>query len=129
MDAVAIIPIFIGLVFVLVIGAILFSIVRGVGQWAWNNGQPVLTEQARVVAKRTETGGHVGGETGGRVYTTYYVTFELESGERREFEVRGRDSGALVEGDEGSLTYQGTRYKGFERARAASGITGRRSPA
>jgi hypothetical protein len=105
---------FVGM-FVLVGSAILFQIVRGIVQWAHNNRQPVLSEPAQVVAKRTDTSGSVGHSTGGSVSTWYYVTFELASGERREMGVRGRDYGSLAEGDEGTLTYQGTRYKGFAR--------------
>ncbi|MCC2670629.1 MAG: hypothetical protein K0Q72_3100 [Armatimonadetes bacterium] len=108
--------------FVAIVGALFFQIIRGIGQWAHNNGQPVLTEQARVVSKRTETGGSVSSNTGGRVYTTYFVTFQFPSGERREFSMAGRDSGTLVEGDEGELTYQGTRFKGFKRELAAAPI-------
>ncbi|MCD7839604.1 MAG: DUF2500 domain-containing protein [Erysipelotrichaceae bacterium] len=45
--------------------------------------------------------------------TYYYVTFELSSGDRMEFSVKGREYGMLVEGDKGQLTFQGTRYLGF----------------
>jgi hypothetical protein len=68
---------------------------------------------ARVVVKRMWTGGfpfHI-------VSTDYYVTFQLDSGERREFRVTGHAYGTLVEGAEGSLSAQGTRYWGFERGR------------
>jgi hypothetical protein len=118
MDLFAIVPILIGLGFVLVIGGILFQIVRGIGQWSYNNGQPVLSEPARLVSKRQETSGSVSSNTGGTVSTTYYVTFELPSGERREFRMGGRDFGVLAEGDEGNLVYQGTRFKGFDRTAA-----------
>ncbi len=45
----------------------------------------------------------------------YYVTFEVESGDRIEFAVRGQDYGMLVEGDTGRLSFQGTRFLDFER--------------
>ena len=48
-------------------------------------------------------------------FTTYYVTFQVESGDRMEFEVDGSDYGLLVQGDIGKLSFQGTRYLGFER--------------
>ena len=51
----------------------------------------------------------------GSVSTSYYATYQLDSGERLEFSVGGREYGMLAEGDQGTLTYQGTRYKGFER--------------
>ena len=52
-----------------------------------------------------------------RAYTIYHVTFEIEeTGERIEFQVTGSEFGMLAQGDIGALTYQGTRYKGFDRA-------------
>ncbi len=45
-----------------------------------------------------------------------FVTFELEKGERIELGVKGSEYGMLAEGDRGRLSYQGTRYLGFERA-------------
>jgi hypothetical protein len=47
--------------------------------------------------------------------TTYFTTFEVESGDRMELRVPEKEYGMLVEGDTGRLTFQGTRYKGFER--------------
>lgn len=49
--------------------------------------------------------------------TVYYATFEVESGDRMEFGVPNKEYGLLVEGDRGRLTFQGTRYLGFERSR------------
>lgn len=49
--------------------------------------------------------------------TTYYATFEVPSGDRMEFKVGSREYGMLVEGDAGKLTFQGTRYHGFQRTR------------
>ena len=45
--------------------------------------------------------------------TTYYVTFQVESGDRMEMLVSGMEYGMLVEGDYGKLTFQGTRYLDF----------------
>lgn len=50
--------------------------------------------------------------------TTYYATFEVNSGDRLEFKVRDTEYGMLVENDTGMLTFQGTRYLGFERSRS-----------
>lgn len=102
----------IGVGFVFVFGFFAWVLVRGFAQWTKNNASPVESGPARVAAKRTDTSGM----SGGRVWTSYYVAFELGSGERREFEVEGEEYGVLVEGDRGSLTHQGTRYKGFARA-------------
>ena len=49
-------------------------------------------------------------------FTTYYVTFQVESGDRMELTVSGSDYGMLVEGDIGKLSFQGTSYLGFERS-------------
>lgn len=43
------------------------------------------------------------------------VTFELENGKRLELGVKDPEYGMLAEGDRGRLSYQGTRYLGFER--------------
>lgn len=49
--------------------------------------------------------------------TSYYITFEVESGDRMELYVSSDEYGLLVIGDYGKLTFQGTRYLGFERIR------------
>ena len=43
------------------------------------------------------------------------MTFEVESGDRIELELSGTEYGMLAEGDYGKLSFQGTRYLGFER--------------
>src|SRR3954471_20875632 len=106
------IPVCIGGVFLLVFGIIAVQLLRGFAQWSRNNASPVESVPAKVVAKRTETSGRM---SGGGVWTTYFVTFELEGGERQEYRVGGREYGVLVGGDRGALTHQGTRYKGFRR--------------
>ena len=98
------------LVFVLVLGSIIVTLIRGVGEWNKNNQSPKLTVPATVVAKRSDV--HRGIETM-HTFTSYYVTFQVESGDRMEFSVSGREYGLLVEGDTGRLTFQGTRYLGF----------------
>lgn len=110
-----IIPLF----FIAVIGFIVFGIVKGISQWHSNNQQPVLSVEAIVVSKRTDVshhhhnhGQHVH-HTGSR--TDYYITFEVESGDRMEFDMDGQSFGMLAEGDRGRLTFQGTRYLGFQR--------------
>jgi hypothetical protein len=110
-----IIPILIACGFVLVLGAILFTIIRSASQAAWNSSQPVQTVAAAVIAKRQDVRGSSGPNMGGSTWTTYYCTFELEGGERREFRVGGREYGLLAEGDRGTLSYQGTRFISFDR--------------
>ena len=110
------------LMFLLVFGMILFNIIRGIGQWNRNNQYPRLTVRATVVSKRGDVSHHhhSGGPNGGvghtTTSTTYYVTFQVESGDRMELHVSGSEYGMLAEGDAGDLTFQGTRYLGFERS-------------
>jgi len=99
-------------------------IVKGIGEWNKNNNSPRLTVDATVVSKRQNTsvshtanGGDVTGAQGYHTSssTTYYVTFQVESGDRMEFHVKGSEYGMLAEGDHGKLHFQGTRYLGFDR--------------
>lgn len=105
------VPIFIGAIFILVIGIIIFTIIKSIGTWSKNNQSPRVNANARVVTKRTSVRG--GGETNAR--SLYYVTFEFESGDRLELQIDGREYGQLVEGDHGELNFKGTRYLGFTR--------------
>lgn len=108
------IPFFVMIVFVVVIGGFIFTIGKGVQQYASNKSQPVLTVPARVVTKRPHTWGGSGDSA---AHTSYYVTFEFENGERIEMPVNGEFYGMNAEGDTGMLTYQGTHMISFERER------------
>ena len=105
------------LVFIIVIGTFIIVAVKGISQWNKNNNSPRLTVPATVVAKKTNVSHHHG--TGNHHHhsssTTYYVTFQVESGDRMELHMMGNEYGMLIEGDKGKLTFQGTRYLGFER--------------
>ena len=102
------------IVFVLVIGVFLVNIVKGIGQWNKNNNSPRLTVVAGVASKRT-TVSHHHHDHQVHTSTSYYVTFQVESGDRIELKMSGQEYGMLMEGDVGQLTFQGTRYLGFER--------------
>ena len=78
-------PVLFTVMFVLILGVIIATLVRNVGQWHKNNKSPRLTVQATVVSKRME------------------------------LSIPDRDYGYLVEGDRGSLTFQGTRFLSFSR--------------
>ena len=120
-------PLMIGLI--AVFGIILLGVI-GRGLWVWfrNNNSPRETVNARVVSKRMKVSGF-GGTTMGRVSTMnsmgtttrtrYFVTFEMEDGRRLELGVNDSEYGMLAEGDQGQLSFQGTRYLGFDRAKAA----------
>ncbi len=104
------------IVFFLAIGAFITVFVKGIKQWNTNNHSPRLTVDATVVAKRTNVSHHHSGANNHHhTSTTYYVTFEVESGDRMELHVSGQEYGMLIEDDYGKLSFQGTRYLGFER--------------
>ena len=109
------------LMFLMVFGIFLTVIIKSIVQWNKNNHSPRLTVPATVVAKRTNVShhhhnhgvDHVGHHTSAS--TSYYVTFQVESGDRMELHMAGHQYGLLVEGDRGKLTFQGTRFLSFER--------------
>ena len=106
-----------GIMFVLVIGVFVVTFIRGIGQWNKNNNSPRLTVPATVVSKRANVSHHhhAGEHHHSHTSTSYYVTFEVESGDRMELHMSGTEYGLLVEGDKGRLSFQGTRYLGFQR--------------
>jgi hypothetical protein len=119
-----IVPIFIGIIFIIVIGGILFSVFKGIGQWHKNEQSPKLSVPAIVKSKRTDVSRrsnihhhqqdnhhHHTSST----HTRYFVTFEFESGDRSEFHVSGKEYGLLSEYDSGMFSFQGTRYLEFKR--------------
>lgn len=66
------------------------------------------TVTARVIAKRMPSLGRAGSD--------YFVTFELESGERIELNVSGSQYGLCMEGDDGILKHkEGKTFVSFER--------------
>ena len=104
----------------IVIFCVLLAIAVGRGLFVWirNNRSPVQTVNARVTSKRMKVSGHgisaarnasAANRVGSSVYTNYFITFEMELG------VKESEFGMLAEGDSGRLTFQGTRYHGFER--------------
>ncbi len=109
-------PVLFTVMFVLVLGVIIVTLVRNVSQWHKNNNSPRLTVQATVVSKRMEvTHRHDANMHTGHSSTWYYATFQVESGDRMELSIPDRDYGYLVEGDRGSLAFQGTRFLSFSR--------------
>jgi len=94
--------------FGLVFGIIVSTLFKSAKQNHRNNNSSRLTSEATVVAKRT----HVRGD---HAHTTYFATFQFESGDRLELMIPYDRFGYLVEGDRGKLTFQGTRFLNFER--------------
>lgn len=112
------------IVFILIFGVMIVTVIKGIGEWSQNNQSPRLTVEAAVVAKTTQVSHHqhpnAGDGTGAHGFhttttTAYYATFEVESGDRMELRVSRSEYGMLAEGDTGRLSFQGTRFLGFER--------------
>lgn len=96
------------LMFGLIFGLFISTLIKNAKQNRKNDNSPRLTTEATVVTKRTKVWGD-------HSRTDYYVTFQFESGDRLELEIPHNQFGYLVEGDHGKLTFQGTRYLNFER--------------
>ncbi|AMM94614.1 hypothetical protein UP17_20815 [Peribacillus simplex] len=114
-------PVFIGIIFVIILIMIIVNLFSGLSQWEKNDKSPRLSVPAMVKVKRTNTirNGHSYNHNNNlhsqSSSTTYYITFEFESGDRSEFHISGKMFGILAEGDVGTLTFQGTRYIDFTR--------------
>ena len=93
------------MVFVCVCAVILFLIVKNISTWNKNNHSPRLTVPATVVTKRTQVTqqqhANAGDPTGAH-------------GDRMELRVSRSEYGLLAERNQGNLSFQGTRYLGFE---------------
>ena len=104
------------IIFFLALGFIIAVIVKNLLTWHKNNNSPRLSVDAEVVTKRMSVSHHSQDSGANVSHTWYYVTFQVESGDRMELSVSGQEYGMLAEGDRGKLTFQGTRYLGFERS-------------
>ena len=108
------------LIFFIVLIIFAVTAIRGLLEWNKNNHSPRLSVPAKVVSKRINVSRrhhHTGAGTHHHhhTYTNYYVTFQVDSGDRVEFVMSGNEYGLLCEGDSGILSFQGTRYLGFDR--------------
>lgn len=106
-------PFFFFGIFALIVLVILSAVIGGIVLWNKNNKSPKLVVPAKVVSKRTKVSGGSGDSSSS---TWYYVTFQVESGDRMELPVNGNDYGLMAEGDQGKLAFQGTRFQGFDRS-------------
>lgn len=112
------------LVFIIILGIFIYTIVGNVATWNKNNQSPRLSVSAKIVSKRMNISHHnhanagdVSGAHGFNTttFTSYYVTFQVEGGDRMELAVSGTEYGIMAEGDDGILSFQGSRFLGFER--------------
>lgn len=111
-------PFFVMTFFLLIMGFMIFSIVTSAKNYRRNASSPILTEHAKVLAKRTEVSHHHHNNDNNHMHsssTHYYVTFETDAGQRMELTLSGKEYGLLAEGDIGELIYQGEWFKQFKR--------------
>lgn len=113
-------PIFFLLFFGVAIYMIVSTLAARARENRRNDASPRLTVPASVVAKRAQVGSSIhhnaATHTSSTHYNTrYFATFQFESGDRLELPVAATEYGLLVEGDHGLLSFQGTRYLGFQR--------------
>jgi Protein of unknown function (DUF2500) len=92
------------IVAVLLIGGMFVTI--AITEWR-SSRQPVLSNSARVVAKRMDV-------SEDQKATAYYCTFEDEGGQQYEFRIPTDRYNQISEGDCGKLIYQGTRFFAFQ---------------
>lgn len=105
-------PIFI----VVILGIIFILASSSIRRYYSDSKQPLLIVQSRIITKRTEVSHYYDSDTSvNRTDSTYYITFEVEGGERLEFKVSGQIFGQHTEGDTGKLTFRGKRFQGFDR--------------
>ncbi len=109
-------------VFIFVFSTIIYRLIISIKQNIKNNNSPILDVNAIVVTKRNDMSTYGKGrneKSYGNHYsrTTYFTTFEFESGDRLELQVGGKEYGMIKEGDKGILKFQGTRYLQFNRNR------------
>ncbi|MDR6552533.1 DUF2500 domain-containing protein [Paenibacillus qinlingensis] len=107
------------IILLFVVGIFLTIIMKSLSTWTSNNNAPIQDRVCRVVAKRIQfsgSNGHIGSNT------SYYVTFEFDDLSRMELWIGRQQFGYMVEGDTGNLTFQGTRFKEFERKQAVKAI-------
>lgn len=110
----AVFPIIWVVMFVFIFGMIIMTFTKNIKQERKNDQSPRLTVPATVIAKRDQVSVHHH-DHHRHTSTRYFVTFQVDSGDRMELQLSGPEYGMLIEGDQGSLTFQGTRFLSFER--------------
>lgn len=113
------VPILIGIVFVIVI----VGFISNGARYVKNAKSPRTSEFARVVSKRMDVRHHTNHHNGdnGMMHssnssrTYYYITLEFDNGERKEYLDVKNLYGLVVEGDTGYAAIQGDWIVAFER--------------
>ena len=111
-------PIMFFLVFTVVIMTFVITFTKIFKEWNKNNKAPRLKVEVKVIDKRehySRSSHNHNGHMHTHHSTTYYITFEVESGDRFELSVPEYDYGLIIVGDVGELFFQGTRFLSFNR--------------
>ena len=100
---------------IIVFGVIFFTMIK---QWNKNRYSPKLVVNAKVVEKRIKISKFL--NQGGEIprdeeFESCYVIFQLDNGEQIELWVKRSIYLKLSKGDRGKLSFQGTKYLGFEK--------------
>lgn len=98
----------------IILGVIVFQIVKGIHQWHKNNQSEIITSFVFVRDKRNHAHHHVNQNTSHTSHT-HFITFEFDNKERQEFRIKPDLFGLISIGDVGYLTFKGTRFIEFER--------------
>lgn len=110
-------------VFIIVAIIVVFIIFTVIKQWHKNNRSPKIVINSTVLEKRKQRVSHSSAGAAGShvVYgAEYWITFQLEGGDSVEFWLKENEDeyNRLKIGDCGKLTFQGTRYLGFEKKKS-----------
>ncbi|OAS23874.1 DUF2500 domain-containing protein [Paenibacillus oryzisoli] len=103
------------LILILAVGIFLSLIIKSLSVWTSNNNAPIQDRYCKVVSKRIQLSE---GSSNVNANTSYFVTFEFEDRSRIELWIGRQQFGYMIEGDRGNLTFQGTRFKEFDRQKA-----------
>lgn len=116
---------FFWLFFAVVVGLMIFTIVRATVPKIKNAQAPEVSAVAEISDKRIElsgggssmigTGAETFSSSSSPIHQQHYVTFEQPDGTRFELEVPASEYGLLSVGDRGSVSMKGTQYLGFSR--------------
>lgn len=107
------------IMFFSVFGLIIFSVIKNISVSMHNSKQPIIPVEAKIVTKRYDVSHHHHNSDNTHHHssssTYYYVTFEMSNGERMELQIPSNEFGMMVEGDTGTLQFQGTKFISFTR--------------
>lgn len=106
----------IGLFFAIIIGGITYQQIQKMRVSAHNDTLPVLATSATLISKRKDVIAQPPGINPKNQIapsTMFFASFRLPEGQTVEVQVDNLQFAGLTEGEQGRLTYRGTRFLGF----------------